>query len=182
MLKMNNFRGDVTDVSAEKDALRMTGVGGVQIDRMRETWECETSNAGMPQFSTYASAYATAVGEYLIMLPQQLEVLVPEDSDPDADTPAARWLDKTASAVAEALASKVLSLPKLGAQVCCCLKLANRQIGKVGKINKVHVNKLVDVDAFFAECNVADTSVRSPAKRNFVYCTSKGGSLGESAM
>ena len=123
-----------------------------------------------------------AVGEYLIMLPQQLEVLVPEDSDPDADTPAARWLDKTASAVAEALASKVLSLPKLGAQVCCCLKLANRQIGKVGKINKVHVNKLVDVDAFFAECNVADTSVRSPAKRNFVYCTSKGGSLGESAM
>lgn len=52
------------------------------------------SKYNLPSFSAYPQAYATAAGEYLMMLPQLLETLmattgVEQESGVDAD-----WLDK----------------------------------------------------------------------------------------
>ena len=52
------------------------------------------SKYNLPSFSAYPQAYATAAGEYLMMLPQLLETLmastgVEQESSVDAD-----WLDK----------------------------------------------------------------------------------------
>lgn len=54
------------------------------------------SKYNLPSFSAYPQAYATAAGEYLMMLPQLLESLMAStgvEQEPSVD---AHWLDKVA--------------------------------------------------------------------------------------
>jgi hypothetical protein len=56
----------------------------------------EPSGFELPTFSAYPKEYVTAVGEYLLTLPQQLEVLAggPDDAAEDVTFFAASWLTK----------------------------------------------------------------------------------------
>lgn len=84
------------------------------MDGLADTWVAEGAGDAAGGFGAYANTYATSIGEYLIMLPQQLEVLVPQDADEHADTLASQWLDKTATAVADLVADRVIAIPRLG--------------------------------------------------------------------
>ncbi len=57
----------------------------------------------LPSFSAYPQAYATAAGEYLMMLPQMLESLYASSPAEGEQQPGidADWLDKVASPVLE---------------------------------------------------------------------------------
>ena len=72
---------------------------------MRE-WQAVGDAGGLPlpQFNAYPLQYITSSGEYLMMLPQQLEALVGGEDDTDSDTRdnqegelAGLWLDKVST-------------------------------------------------------------------------------------
>ena len=45
----------------------------------------ESSDLPLPQFSAYPLHYVSALGEYLMMVPQQLEALVSTEAEIDGD-------------------------------------------------------------------------------------------------
>lgn len=70
--------------------------------------------AVLPSFNAYPLPYITTVGEYLMNLPQQLEVLLLDDSDgANAEELAGEWLDRVVTGVAMQYSEIVLKLPGL---------------------------------------------------------------------
>ena len=86
---------------------------------MSQTWAADGTPAEVALSAPYPSTFATTVGEFLINIPQLLEVLVPEGQPPgdSEDTLATQWLDKVASCIADDLTARVLGIQQLGAKV-----------------------------------------------------------------
>lgn len=64
-------------------------------------WRQPDPEGHIPSFNAYPLPHVTVVGEYLMTLPQQLEVLMTEESEEAADDDtAAAWLDKVVTGVA----------------------------------------------------------------------------------
>lgn len=77
----------------------------------------------LPSFSAYPQAYATAAGEYLMMLPQMLEALLATADSEDGQNVAvdADWLDKVLvplSFLARAVPCNWTSVLTTGRGVC----------------------------------------------------------------
>lgn len=87
---------------------------------MSRTWAADGTPSEVALAAPYPSTFATTVGEFLISIPQLLEVLVPEDQPAgnSEGTLATQWLDKIASCIADDLTARVLGIQKLGAKVC----------------------------------------------------------------
>lgn len=89
---------------------------------MASTWQASAPEHDLAAATPYPSAFAMTVGDFLISLPQLLEVLVPEDGGAAGDgggggnTLATEWLDRAASSIVEELQQRVLALPKLGSK------------------------------------------------------------------
>jgi hypothetical protein len=90
---------------------------------MARTWEAEGTPAEVALAAPYPSTFATTVGDFLITIPQLLEVLVPEDQPTgnSEGTLATQWLDKVGSCIADEITARVLGIQKLGAKVCGAL-------------------------------------------------------------
>eukprot|EP01026_Neomeris_dumetosa_P028568 TRINITY_DN2312_c0_g2_i1.p1 TRINITY_DN2312_c0_g2~~TRINITY_DN2312_c0_g2_i1.p1 ORF type:complete len:732 (+),score=140.61 TRINITY_DN2312_c0_g2_i1:291-2198(+) len=65
----------------------------------------------LPSFSGYPTQNAINVGEYLMMLPQQLECLLPVGGATSEDGLASKWLDKIASGAAQLYVTEILKIP-----------------------------------------------------------------------
>lgn len=91
----------------------------MQIPAMSQTWAADGTPAEVALAAPYPSSFATTVGDFLIAIPQLLEVLVPEGLPAGASegTLATQWLDKVASCIADDLTARVLGIQKLGAKV-----------------------------------------------------------------
>lgn len=97
------------------------------MSTMAPTWQASVPEEDLASATPYPSAFAMTIGDFLITLPQLLEVLVPEESPTGgaegaagADgggTLATEWLDRAASGIVEELQQRVLALPKLGSKV-----------------------------------------------------------------
>ncbi|KAL4421182.1 hypothetical protein ABPG77_003365 [Micractinium sp. CCAP 211/92] len=71
----------------------------------------------LPTFSAYPLQYITSVGEYLMMLPQQLEsALLSDENTDEAGQLVADWIDKVALDTASVYQQQLASLPGLSAQ------------------------------------------------------------------
>lgn len=91
--------------------VRQQLVGFSQLPVWRKTAE---SSVAVPSFSAYASGYVTVIGDYLMTLPQQLEVLMSDEGeDADGEELAAEWLDKVVTGAAALYEDQVLALPQL---------------------------------------------------------------------
>lgn len=85
------------------------------------TWAEESGDNAfnLPSFSAYPMGYASAVGEYLMTLPQQLEAWMggEEEEEADgADAIDAEWLDRVASGAAGLYTRQLLAIPRLSAK------------------------------------------------------------------
>lgn len=87
---------------------------------MSGTWAATGTPSEVALSAPYPSTFATSVGDFLITVPQLLEVLVPDDQPTghSEGTLATQWLDKVASCIADDLTARVLGIQKLGAKVC----------------------------------------------------------------
>mmetsp|Transcript_8936 Transcript_8936/g.19078 ORF Transcript_8936/g.19078 Transcript_8936/m.19078 type:complete len:778 (+) Transcript_8936:63-2396(+) len=81
------------------------------------------SPVALPSFNAYPLAYVTSIGEYLMTMPQQLEVLMVEDAQADVsgvasdgEELAAEWLDKVVSGAASLYSEQVMRIPELSVQ------------------------------------------------------------------
>ncbi|KAL4457254.1 hypothetical protein ABPG75_012119 [Micractinium tetrahymenae] len=71
----------------------------------------------LPTFSAYPLQYITSVGEYLMMLPQQLEsALLSDENAAEAGQLVADWIDKVALDTASGYQQQLAALPGLSAQ------------------------------------------------------------------
>lgn len=85
-----------------------------------------SSQVTLPSFHAYPLAYVTTIGEYLMTVPQQLEVLMTTEEgpgsnplqsiQPQVEELAAEWLDKVVSGAASVFADAIGRIPDLGAQ------------------------------------------------------------------
>eukprot|EP00892_Ulva_mutabilis_P000146 jgi/Ulvmu1/10131/UM006_0085.1 len=95
-----------------------------EMSGMSVTWQAIAPDEDLAAAAPYPSAFAMTIGDFLITLPQLLEVLVPEDTPATAadaagggdGTLATEWLDRAASSIVEELQRRVLALPKLGSK------------------------------------------------------------------
>lgn len=101
----------------------------LQVSAMTATWQAAAPESDLAAATPYPSGFAMTVGDFLITLPQLLEVLVPEEEAPTAgdgaaassSTLATEWLDRAASGIVEELQQRVLAVPKLGSKVRPCM-------------------------------------------------------------
>ncbi|KAG2489551.1 hypothetical protein HYH03_012002 [Edaphochlamys debaryana] len=98
--------------------------------------------APLPSFNTYPLPYVTAIGDHLMAMPQQLEVLMGDAADEGAaaagggggegggsgagaaaewEELAAEWLDKAVTGAASMYADSIFKIPDLGPQGGCQL-------------------------------------------------------------
>ena len=85
---------------------------------MAAVWTEDAPVSSLTAFHPFPSTFATVTGEYLMTLPPLLEVLVPEEEAVQEESSlAAQWLDRAASAVADDLRARVLSIAPLGGKV-----------------------------------------------------------------
>jgi hypothetical protein len=126
----------VYDVLVSKVKVCVTGLGARDEWGVADDPSHADSGFELPTFSAYPKEYVTAVGEYLLTLPQQLETLSSsadgggggggggDDAD-DVTFFAASWLTKVAHGAAELYLEQLLNVPALsdrGAQQVCAVK------------------------------------------------------------
>ncbi|GFH32066.1 uncharacterized protein HaLaN_31221, partial [Haematococcus lacustris] len=77
----------------------------------------------LPSFAAHPLPYITAVGEYLMLLPQQLEVLMAgsqeggeQDAATQEDELAGQWLDRVVTGSAQAYSDAIHTIPQLSSQ------------------------------------------------------------------
>lgn len=95
----------VFDVLMDKVKAQLQGTHAQPVWAAQEP----ESAISLPSFNAYPQLSVTAAGEYLMMLPQLLESLLP-DSEEGTDT---EWLDKVASGAAELYADEVQQIRSL---------------------------------------------------------------------
>ncbi|KAL3131897.1 hypothetical protein ABBQ38_007602 [Trebouxia sp. C0009 RCD-2024] len=95
----------VFDVLMDKVKTQLQGT------HTQPVWAAQDAESGisLPSFNAYPQLSVTAAGEYLMMLPQLLESLLPE-SEEGTDT---EWLDKVASGAADLYAAEVQQIGSL---------------------------------------------------------------------
>ncbi|GMH45907.1 hypothetical protein BSKO_13870 [Bryopsis sp. KO-2023] len=123
----------VFDVLMRKLRENMSGLA-----KMPEWSKGAMSSGGvnLPQFSAYALPYVTSSGEYLMVLPQQLEALVGGEGEEEKQLEeeeelAGIWLDKIVSGAAELYADEILQIPSLTAQGCAQLAADVQYFGNI---------------------------------------------------
>ncbi|CAD7701533.1 unnamed protein product [Ostreobium quekettii] len=118
------------------DKLRQHFLG---ISTMKE-WNAAGDSSGLdlPKFSAYPLQYVKSTGEYLMMLPQQLEALVGAEEDVEVDAQedcegelASLWLDKVVTGAAELYVDELLRVPILSASGCAQLLADVEYFGNV---------------------------------------------------
>ncbi|GAX73150.1 hypothetical protein CEUSTIGMA_g603.t1 [Chlamydomonas eustigma] len=75
----------------------------------------------LPSFHAYPLPYITSIGEYLMTMPQQLEVLMAEEesaaasgSGANVEELAAEWLDRVVTGAANIYVQQIMKIPELG--------------------------------------------------------------------
>lgn len=96
----------------------------------------------LPQFSAYPLQYVTSFGEYLMMVPQQLESMVSSDLNLDderlekEEEIASGLLTKIINGVTELFADEILAIPYLSplgaAQLSCDLQYFSNVLSAMG--------------------------------------------------
>ncbi|EFN55444.1 hypothetical protein CHLNCDRAFT_133750 [Chlorella variabilis] len=101
----------VLEVLTQRPRAQLAG-----LPRLGE-WQQRAGALLLPTFSAYPLQYVTSVGEYLMMLPQQLEsALLGEDNGEEAGQLVGDWIDKVALDTAAHYQQQLAALPGLTAQ------------------------------------------------------------------